>query len=219
LLLWSYPESSLLWPPPTPGLARRRLCIPVFASRLSAPTERPQPGQVSQVPDVSFGVRCPHSPRRARTLMFVDARSIAGFTNSGRLAALTLVTRPKRVHTFVLRLTPSLFEAPYPGLLRGTLDSLHGERTNYHEQYLSTIKKRQASPDAPENTKKKKKSEKMNLVEIHEFRPSAFAIWCPPCLLCRGLSIEIPGSPMAICYSVVLLQEDYFVRSPKATGV
>ena len=60
--------------------------------------------------------------------MFVIARSIAGFTISGRMATLAFVTRPNRVHAFALRLTSSLLQAPYRGSLLYTLKSLHGER-------------------------------------------------------------------------------------------
>ena len=88
-----------------------------------------QPSQVSQVPDVSFGARCPLSPRRVRLLPFVALQTVTGFTLFGRLATLAFVTRPKRVHAFALRLTPSLTGASYRGSLHATPDSLHGERT------------------------------------------------------------------------------------------
>jgi len=88
-----------------------------------------QPGQVSQVPDVSFGARCPLSPQRVRLLPFVALQTVTGVTLFGRMAALTFVTRQNRVHAFALRLTPSLIEAPYDGSLRRTFDSLHVEQT------------------------------------------------------------------------------------------
>src|SRR5579871_3259253 len=48
---------------------------------------------------------------------------------SGRLATLTCVTRPKRVQS--LRLMPSPHEAPHPRLLRRTLARLHVEWATY----------------------------------------------------------------------------------------
>jgi len=100
------PESRLLLGPASVMPSRRRL-----------PGSRPRPrlpGQVSQVPVGSVHARRPLSPRRARPLLLlVASRSASGFTTFGRLAALTSVTRPKRVHACALRLTwPSCRASP-----------------------------------------------------------------------------------------------------------
>jgi hypothetical protein len=54
---------------------------------------------------------------------------------------------------------PAAFSQPERGRSRYRAWSapylLHGERVNCHEQYLSTVKKRQAWPDAPNQTKKR----------------------------------------------------------------
>jgi hypothetical protein len=93
------------------------------------PMNPPPPEQVSQVPDRSVDARCPLPPRRARPLrVLVASRPVSGFASSGRMAALTCVTRPKRVHAFALRLTSLSSRAPHPGSPRRTPSRLHGER-------------------------------------------------------------------------------------------
>ena len=129
-------------------MARCRLCIPAIA-RNSRTRGKSPPDQVSQVPDVSFGARCPLRPRRVQPLKFVSTRLIAGFTLFERLATLTFVTRLIWVHA--VRITADTFA--FRGFVRRIAPS-HARiatwRTNkYHDQFLSTDKKRQASPDAP----------------------------------------------------------------------
>ena len=152
----NYPVSSLLcplrllvrhvsgygFPPPLPGHRTRSV---------------PEPNQFSQVPDVSFGARCPLRPRKVQPLKFVESRLITGFTFFERLATFTLVTRLIRVHA--VRITADTFASQ--GSARRIAPS-HAQvatwRTNnYHDQFLSTDEKRQASPDAPKITKITKK--------------------------------------------------------------
>lgn len=117
-----------------------------FPSPVADDSRHRLPSQVSQVPDCSLDARCPHSPRRARPLhVLVASRSMTGFTIVGRLATLTFVTRPNRVHACALRLTSlSLtgFARPgHPAARRST----SWRTSNYHGQYLSTDKNNQAS--------------------------------------------------------------------------
>ena len=133
------------FPPPLPGHRTRSV---------------PEPNQFSQVPDVSFGARCPLRPRKVQPLKFVESRLITGFTFSERLATFTFVTRLIRVHA--VRITADTFASQ--GSARRIAPS-HAQvatwRTNnYHDQFLSTDKKRQALPDAPKTQRKQEKTRK-----------------------------------------------------------
>ena len=79
--------------------------------------------------DRSVGARRPLPPRRARPLRLLVAwRPVSGFTFSGRMATLTCVSRPNRVHARALRLTPSPSQASTARSPAPPLGRLHGER-------------------------------------------------------------------------------------------
>lgn len=86
---------------------------------------------ISQVPDLTFGVRCPQPPREVRRLpTLVASSSVAGRPDSGGKATSIFVTRPNRVH---FRCGPHLRS---PGLRRASClasppGSLHVERAIY----------------------------------------------------------------------------------------
>jgi len=94
------------------------------------PTSPPLPRQVSQVPRRIC--RHPPSPFTPESPIAAHAHCFAvgaGFTQSGGLATLTLVTRPNRVHAYyALRLTPLLPWAPTKRSPSQPPRSLHGER-------------------------------------------------------------------------------------------
>jgi hypothetical protein len=111
-----YPVSPLLWASPTPAQVR----LPVMSS-----LGRLTPGRVSQVPRLFFrrtpSPFTPESPMIASSRFFIIS---TGFIQSGRLATLTGVTRPNRVHLrYGLRLCLSRLRRD--GLLRPALDWLH----------------------------------------------------------------------------------------------
>ena len=142
-----YSASLLLRAHPTPARAGVRLWVPALRWRSSGepPLER-----VSQVPDDSVGIRRPLSPRRARPLQaFVASRSMAGFTPPGGLATLTCLTRPNTGSR--LRITADAFAFQGSGrrIAPTAARSATWRTNNYHGQYLSTDKNRQALPDAP----------------------------------------------------------------------
>ena len=95
-----YPHTSLVGPLRSTGITPlpryyepRRLPTrtgrAVMLSR--PPLNRSSSDRVSQVPGRSFGTRRPLSPRRARPVLVpVATRSMSGFTQSGRLATLSL---------------------------------------------------------------------------------------------------------------------------------
>ena len=100
--------------------------------------------------DRSFNARRPLSPRGVRPLrMLVAWRSMSGFTQSGRMATPTCVTRPNRVHAFALRLTPSPSQASTSRLPGTPLSRLHGERAI---PMVSTFQLTRSTrlPDAPD---------------------------------------------------------------------
>jgi hypothetical protein len=100
--------------------------------------------------DRSFDARRPLPPRRARPLhLLVASRPVSGFTLSGRLATLTCVSRPKRVHARALRLTPSPSQAPTARSPAPPLGRLHGERAI---PMVSTFQLTRSTrlPDAPD---------------------------------------------------------------------
>ena len=120
LLHGHYPASQLLWASPTPG--RDHTCSYVFPQAVgsSLPSRR-----VSQVPRLIFQrTPSPHTPESPEAAFSHSFTSDAGFTISGRLAALTCLSRPKRVRSrYGLRLCRSRLRQV--GLLRPTLDWLH----------------------------------------------------------------------------------------------
>ncbi len=107
--------------------------------------------RVSQVPDDSVGIRRPLSPRRARPLQtFVASRSMTGFTPSGRLATLTCLTRPNTGSRLRITADAFAFRGSDRRITPAAARSATWRTNNYHGQFLSTDKNRQASPDAPE---------------------------------------------------------------------
>jgi hypothetical protein len=101
--------------------------------------------------DRSVGARRPLPPRRARPLRLLVAwRPVSGFTFSGRMATLTCVSRPKRVHARALRLTPSPPQASTARSPAPPLGRLHGERAI---PMVSTFQLTRSTrlPDAPED--------------------------------------------------------------------
>ena len=138
-LSWTRSQQGPFAPPELPGLNATTTPSDSCSSPIAVmdsldqsrrvPKNPSPPEQVSQVPDRSVDARCPLPPRRARPLqVLVASRPVSGFTQSGRLAAPTCVTRPKRVHAFALRLTSLSSRAPHPGSPRRTPSRLHGER-------------------------------------------------------------------------------------------
>jgi hypothetical protein len=118
------------------------------------PTRPASLQRVSQVPDDSVGIRCPLSPRRARSLhLFVASRSMAGFTPSGRLATLTCLTRPDSGSRFRITADAFAFRGSDRRITPTAARSATGRTNNYPGQFLATDKNRQASPDAPEGNK------------------------------------------------------------------
>jgi hypothetical protein len=84
-----YPASPLLWASPTPAQVR----LPVMSS-----LERLAPGRASQVPQLIFRrMPSPYTPESLAVALSRFFTTSAGFTTSGRLAALTCLSRPNRV--------------------------------------------------------------------------------------------------------------------------
>jgi hypothetical protein len=134
-----------------------RSTLAVMVSRFRSPAARPSlrsPKQVSQVSIGSVHARCPQPPRRVHPLhMLVASRVISGFDTFGRLATLTFVTRPNRVHACALRLT-----WPFPRALPGrsprrTPIQLHGARAIAMTSTFQLIKSNRVT-DAPKAQRK-----------------------------------------------------------------
>ncbi len=118
-----------------------------LASRLRA---RLSLERVSQVPDDSVGIRRPLSPRRARPLQaFVASRSMTGFTPPGGLATLTCLTRPSSGSRLRITADAIAFRGSDRRITPAAARAATWRTNNYHDQFLSTDKNRQASPDAP----------------------------------------------------------------------
>jgi hypothetical protein len=114
------------------------------------PTRQESLERVSQVPDDSVGIRCPLSPRRARSLrLFVASRSMAGFTPPGGLATLDCLTRPDSGSRFRITADAFAFRGSDRRITPTAARSGTWRTNNYPGQYLSTDKNRQALPDAP----------------------------------------------------------------------
>jgi hypothetical protein len=119
-----YPASPLLWASPTPAQVR----LPVMSSlgRVCPWAGLPGlPRAERRVPRLFFrrtpSPFTPESPMIASSRFFIIS---TGFIQSGRLATLTGVTRPNRVHLrYGLRLCLSRLRRD--GLLRPALDWLH----------------------------------------------------------------------------------------------
>jgi hypothetical protein len=106
--------------------------------------------RVSQVPDDSVDIRRPLSPRRARPLQaFVASRPIAGFTPSGGMATLKCLTRPNTGSRFRITADAFAFRGSDRRITPTAARSATWRTNNYHGQFLSTDKNRQALPDAP----------------------------------------------------------------------
>jgi hypothetical protein len=107
--------------------------------------------RVSQVPDDSVGIRCPLPPRRARSLQTsVASRPMTGFTLSGRAGHSQ--TRNEAVSGSRFRITADAFafRGSDRRITPTAAQSATWRTNNYHGQYLSTDKNRQALPDAPD---------------------------------------------------------------------
>ena len=192
-----YPASSLLRAPPTPDRAVARLWVPLRLVDASPKCESPLE-RVSQVPDDSVGIRRPLSPRRARPLQaFVASRSMTGFTPPGGLATLTCLTRPNSGSRLRITADAFAFRGSDRRITLAAARSATWRTNNYHGQYLSTDKNRQASPDAPGGNKGN-----------GEIRTKAFVSLCDLCyLLFKSLSFclslvswGLGGKPALLLY-------------------
>jgi hypothetical protein len=147
LLHGHYPASSLLWTYPTPDQAGRRLWIPCCRW---LPCCQP-PGQVSQAPRLPFPrALSPFTPEGSTAASSASSPPMAGFPNSGSLAAPTLCNEAVS-GSLLLRLACSPPRASWHGSLRDTPGQLLAERY-WQGKLLSAYKVSQAYPGTPERT-------------------------------------------------------------------
>jgi hypothetical protein len=107
--------------------------------------------RVSQVPDDSVGIRCPLPPRRARPLQaFVASRSVTGFTLSGRAGHSQMRNEAESGSRLRITADAFAFQGSDRRITPTAARSATWRTNNYHGQYLSTDKNRQALPDAPD---------------------------------------------------------------------
>jgi hypothetical protein len=127
----------------------RRRRLPVTRA-LGSTHER----RTTQVPDLTFGARCPQPPRKARRLNVpVATPPVTDRPYFGRKATSLFVTRPNRVQC--LRPTPSASRASTSGSPRAAAWSPTCRTGNLHGQHLTVNESSQAWPDAPKTQRRK----------------------------------------------------------------
>jgi hypothetical protein len=107
---------------------------------------------ISQVPDLTFGVRCPQPPREVRRLpTLVASSSVAGRPDSGGKAT-SIFRNEAESGSLALRPTPSVTRASTGELPRFAAWLPTCRTSNLHGQHLSVDESSQAWPDAPEGS-------------------------------------------------------------------
>ena len=110
---------------------------------------------ISQVPDLTFGVRCPQPPREARRLNVPVATSpVTGRPFFGRKAT-SIFCNEAESGSLALRPTPSVTRASTGELPRFAAWLPTCRTSNLHGQHLSVDESSQAWPDAPKTQRRK----------------------------------------------------------------